>query len=258
MLLRDGAGAVTTGVNAGYVLTPRGALVVDALATVEAAASLHRELELADSPAAYTVLTHSHPDHLAGLGLLGAPVVAQQYCDERLRSRAAGGWEPPFPMVLPELVFTAGLTLRLGQVTAVVEHLGGHTAGSSIVYLPELELCFAGDLLFVERYPFVREARLQDWMRALDALRARPLRTVVPGHGPVLEGGRVRAEVEQLKTFFARMLDAAGDAQARGLTRAEAVATGLFPELPGLEGQQRERWEQCVERAWAERLGLTA
>ncbi|MEW6524187.1 MAG: MBL fold metallo-hydrolase [Bacillota bacterium] len=244
MLLTEAAGAFVTWVNAGYIITARGTVVVDALASLDDAHQLRQEIrDNGGADPVYVVNTHFHPDHVTGNQAFEAPVIAHQAC-------TAQGANPWFVAVHPEITFSHGLTLQLGGTTIHIEHLGGHTACSSTVYLPDHQLCYSGDLLFVGRYPFVKDASLQDWVRALQRLAARPVRIMVPGHGPVLEGSHILKEIQARIDFFQQLLTAARRARAQGMPLDAAANSGLFPELGDLG--RGERWLQCVERAWTE------
>src|SRR4051812_33078025 len=74
-----------------------------------------------------------------------------------------------------------GLGLRVELL-----HLGpGHTAGDTVVWLPDQRVLFAGDLVFSGVTPFVLMGSLDGSLRVLDRLRALEPLHVVPGHGPL-------------------------------------------------------------------------
>ena len=52
--------------------------------------------------------------------------------------------------------------------------------------MPDRDIAFVGDLLFVKAYPVSIDADMLAWRKTLDALAAEPrsLR-LVPGHGPI-------------------------------------------------------------------------
>jgi glyoxylase-like metal-dependent hydrolase (beta-lactamase superfamily II) len=61
----------------------------------------------------------------------------------------------------------------------------GHTESDLILYLPEDEVVFAGDLIFNRSHPYLGDGnipRWKDWLEFLDSLR---IKTLMPGHGEI-------------------------------------------------------------------------
>ncbi len=56
-------------------------------------------------------------------------------------------------MVLPDVTFDQRIEIDLGEVTCVVQHVGGdHAADSVIVYVKEEKILFLGDCIFPKIY----------------------------------------------------------------------------------------------------------
>ncbi len=84
-------------------------------------------------------------------------------------------------------------TLQLGGLDFVLQPAGpAHTPEDLVVWVPQLKLLFAGDLVFRGRIPFVGQADSGRWISALDTLlafdaahhRARPRPGVGTAHAP--------------------------------------------------------------------------
>jgi len=125
------------------------------------------------------LLTHGHHDHSAGAArlaeLTGAPVAA---ADPAHRRGAAGGLGPG------EVLAGAGCELR-------VVPSPGHTADSVCLLLPADGALLTGDTVLGRGTTVIAEdGSLADYLASLDRLRAlagaERLRTLLPGHGPVL------------------------------------------------------------------------
>ena len=88
----------------------------------------------------------------------------------------------------PFLTYANGVTLWSGDLRCEVRYVGtpAHTTNDSIVWIPEREVVFAGDLLFNGGTPFALMGSISGWIEVLETV-LRPLgaRTLVPGHGPV-------------------------------------------------------------------------
>jgi glyoxylase-like metal-dependent hydrolase (beta-lactamase superfamily II) len=127
----------------------------------------------------------------------------------------------------------AGYTVQLKHVTP------SHTDNDLIVYLPELDLLHAGDLLFNGHHTFVdvsAGASTRGWDQSLAAAIAmcKPTTRVIAGHGPVTD----RAGLQRQRDYFNQLREAASAAIKQGKTRAEvtalkpaAVANLAWPEL---------------------------
>ncbi|MEV1005555.1 MBL fold metallo-hydrolase [Nonomuraea sp. NPDC050202] len=101
-----------------------------------------------------------------------------------------------------------------------VQALGpAHTAADSVVHVPDADVLFAGDLLFVGCTPIVWSGPIAGWIAACDRMIATGAATIVPGHGPVTDPDGVRA----VRGYLAHVAEQADTAHAQGLSFAEAI-----------------------------------
>jgi cyclase len=61
----------------------------------------------------------------------------------------------------------------------------GHTGSDCILNLPQDNIVFAGDLLFVKTNPYLSDGSLDDWERDLRNIDRLNPQIIVPGHGPL-------------------------------------------------------------------------
>lgn len=191
--------------NAGFVVTPAGVVVIDALGSPPLARRLLAEIgKVTPQPVRHVIVTHYHADHIYGLQVFkqaGATVhahaAARGYLgSDTARLRLAASREELFPWVdehtrLVEADHWLGLPdpaadfeLALGGVRFLVRPVGpAHTPEDLVVYLPDPGVLYGGDLLFRGRIPFVGQADSRAWIAALDRLLALKPRVLVPGHG---------------------------------------------------------------------------
>jgi len=101
----------------------------------------------------------------------------------------------------------------------VARELGGHSSGSTVVYVPSEGVLFTGDLVFRGRPPFLGGARPEKWLAALRTLEGWEVQTVVPGHGPV--GGR--EILAEQRVWLERFFERSDGLRRRGVPLEEAV-----------------------------------
>lgn len=188
--------------NSGFVVTPAGVVVIDALGSPELAKRLMVEIrKITTRPIHTVVVTHYHADHIYGLQVFkeaGARIVAHQAAREYLTSETArlrlqSSRQELWPwvdektrLVSADVWITNKQTFTVGGVQFVVQPVGpSHTAEDVVVYIPQKKVLFAGDLVFRNRIPFVGQADSKHWIVAMEDLLKFDTKWVVPGHGPI-------------------------------------------------------------------------
>jgi glyoxylase-like metal-dependent hydrolase (beta-lactamase superfamily II) len=193
--------------NAGFVITPGGVVVIDALGSPALATRLVAEIrKITPAPITHVIVTHYHADHIYGLQTfkaLGARIIAHRAAREyltsdtaRLRLEASRQELAPWVDEDTHLVeadewIEGDKDLMIGGVQFKLKPVGpSHTPEDLVVYLPQEKVLFAGDLVFRSRIPYVGKADSQHWIAALDALLAFDAQIIVPGHGPLSHEAR--------------------------------------------------------------------
>lgn len=64
---------------------------------------------------------------------------------------------------------------------------GGHTESDALLYLPDDQIAFVGDLLFNGTHPWIGDSNPDEWLLIYDRIEELDpvVEVVVPGHGPV-------------------------------------------------------------------------
>ncbi len=249
--------------NTGFAVGPQGVLAIDACSTERRTrAFLDTITAVSSRPIRTLVNTHHHGDHTFGNALFaGATIVAHEKA--RAEAIAFGParelpfWENPdwgsLPLDPPFLTFTDRVAVHVGDRRAEVVHVGtpAHTTNDSIVWFPDAEIVFCGDLVFHGGTPFLLMGSV---VGAIDVLEnvLRPLgaRTVVPGHGPVFHDD---APVAATLDYLRFVLDLAEKGRAAGvgpLQAAQDTDLGRFADWP-----DAERIVGNLHRAYAELAG---
>lgn len=169
------------------------------------------------------VCSHSHYDHIgsnweferrlihpAEAPVVAAPTPANTYADRLLATQdfsalpwpgwTAADWTPapaPATGLLEE-----GDTLDLGDRRFTVLHTPGHSWGSVCLWDETTGTIFCADTVYAgELFDFLPCSDVPTYVRTLERLRALPVRSAYPGHGPVLDGDGFRAVIE---TYLSR------------------------------------------------------
>ena len=122
----------------------------------------------------------------------------------------------------PTTTFSDEKSITVGDKKVDLYSVGpAHTRGDILVHLPNENLMFAGDILFVGGHPVIWDGPVDNWRKACDKILELNPDIVVPGHGPVAgqeEVRRFRAYLDEIehevrKRFNAGMseMDAAKD-----------------------------------------------
>lgn len=188
--------------NAGFIVTPAGVVVIDALGSPVLAAKLLAEIKkITPLPVTHVIVTHYHADHIYGLQVFkaaGARIIAHSKGRDYVGSDIASArlessrhelapWVDATTQVLPADDWIDGpRELLLGGQRIQIKPMGpAHTPEDLAVHLPDEGVLFAGDLVFRGRIPFVGQADSGRWVKALSEMLNLQPRVVVPGHGPV-------------------------------------------------------------------------
>ena len=217
--------------NAGFVVTPDGVVVIDALGSPQLARELIAEIRSRTGKAVtHVILTHYHADHIYGLQEFkraGARIIAHRggldYLNsDTAQSRLAASrvelapWIDADTRLVPADEWIDGpRELVVGGVRLLLQPVGpAHTPEDLVVFLPGEKTLFAGDIVFRGRIPFVGQADSRRWIAALGTLLAFDATAVVPGHGPLSTSAR--EDMELTRDYLSYLRETMGRA-ARNL-----------------------------------------
>jgi cyclase len=227
------------GANAGVIIGRDGIVVVDTLISAKEAKKFIKDIRaISNKPVKYVVNTHMHLDHTFGnceFEKLGAAIVAQteekgamkSYAEPALKNASAYGLTEKdmegTEICYPGLTFEKRMEIDLGDRTVELIYLGhSHTEGSIVVFVPDVKVLFAGDILFTNYHPNFKNGDIDGWIKALDALAGMDFAVLVPGHGP-LSG---KKDIEDMKNYLIVF-----DKKARELTAKSNDLQYIVSEL---------------------------
>jgi cyclase len=100
-------------------------------------------------------------------------------------------------LVLPTRTFSGELELHVGgREVRLIEVGPAHTPGDLIVWVPDVKVAIAADILFIQVTPIMWAGPLESWVTALERLLGLGAERFVPGHGPVCGPDEVRSLID--------------------------------------------------------------
>lgn len=186
--------------NAGFVVTPKGIVVIDALGSPILAQKLLAEIKkVSNEKVVAVIVSHYHADHVYGLQefkKIGARIYAQgegrnYLSSETARQRLIASRVDFAPwinantkLIAADVWIDQKSQLTVGGVEFLITRVGpAHAPEDLMVYVPSEKVLFAGDLVFRGRIPFVGNADSKGWLLALDEIESLKPNIVIPGHG---------------------------------------------------------------------------
>ena len=186
--------------NAGFVVTPKGVVVVDALGSPALAQKLIQEVKkVTPQKIVAVIVTHYHADHVYGLQefkKIGAKIYAQQdgmnyIASDTAKQRLIASRVDFAPwvnentkLISADVWIDKEYKLTVGGVQFLISRVGpAHAPEDLVIFLPSEKVLFVGDLVFRGRIPYVGNADSKGWLLALDRFDQFKIEVLIPGHG---------------------------------------------------------------------------
>ncbi len=222
------------GSNNSIVCTPEGLVLIDSPHRPTDAMRWRRVAQAAGE-AVYLINTDHHIDHTMGNYFLPGQIVSHARTRKMLREAAPtrayiddlldvidpegrrymGAWVQR----LPTITYQTRMELALGGLTFEITHVPGHTPNNSLVWLPQQQVLFTGDLVCELGMPAFIEANVFACLDAIRLIEQMPVRHLVPGHGQVCG----LAAARRFREWIEALLRQVEDRIDRGLTCDQIV-----------------------------------
>lgn len=226
------------GSNSGFVIGDDGVVVIDTFVSADAAKALLAEIQkLTKLPVKFVVNTHYHLDHVVGSGVYaatGAVVIAHRNVFDWIHTENLKFFVPtpkPEQKLLvqglrgPDLTYDSVIELHLGNRLVTVRYFAGHTGGDSVIFVPEAQVVFTGDLFWRKTLPNLIDGTTDKWAETDAHLAANwPKAAFVSGHGDVGTADDVKdfaGYINDLRAAIAQAIKngLTGDALANAVTQ---------------------------------------
>ena len=169
-------------------------------------------------PEQLLVLSDSHPDRSIGSRFPECPIVAQELVFriyqnrpvtfhaeeekigadyEKIRNMAGFRW------VIPEIVFSDSMDLKIHERVITVEYHPGPSIGCTWTLLKDVKCVFIGDTVLTDHVPFLADADLLRWEESLALLESPAFDgyQIVSGRSGLI----TRADVARMKEFVVHL-----------------------------------------------------
>jgi cyclase len=101
----------------------------------------------------------------------------------------------------------------------------GHTESDLFLYLPDEQIAFMGDLLFIKNQPWIGDGDVEKWKAYLTKISMLGLITLVPGHGPV----GTTNDIDTMEAYFQNVEETARQYHSKGISPAELESIASPP-----------------------------
>jgi quinoprotein relay system zinc metallohydrolase 2 len=233
--------------NSGFIVGREGVAVIDTGGSLTVGRRLRAAIRaITERPVLYVIFTHGHPDHTLGaaaflddkpifVGHRNLPGVLATHGEDYLRAARQLVGEANFAgtqIVAPSLLVEGAREIDLGGRRLKLESWpSGHTNADLTITDGASNVLFLGDLLFYGHIPAL-DGDLRGWLDNLRQLEQRPIKLVVPGHGPASMAWPEAARAEE--AYLRRLRDDVGQALRKGETMRKAA--------DGAADSERGKW----------------
>ena len=205
--------------NSGVIIGDDSVMIVEAQATPRLAQKVIEKVrEVTDKPITHVTLTHYHAVRVLGASAFGASqVIMGEKARAMVAERGQEDWDSEFQrfprlfeghesipgLTWPTTTFNDRMTVYLGNRRVDLMHLGrAHTAGDIVVYVPDANTMFTGDIVEYHSACYCGDGHFHDWPGTLGRIRNFNLDAIAPGRGDALVGAdMVNAALDLTEDF---------------------------------------------------------
>ena len=226
--------------NTGVIIGDESVMVIEAQATPRLARKVIECIRgVTDKPISHLVLTHYHAVRVLGAAAYGAgEIIMSDAARAMVVERGQEDWDSEFGrfprlfqgheeipgLTYPTTTFSDAMTVYLGKRRVDIMHLGrAHTAGDAVVWVPDAEVMFTGDIVEYHSACYCGDGHFADWGGTLEAIAAFDPVAIAPGRGDALVGRDMVAKaIESTADFIDSTYRPAARVAARGGSLKEA------------------------------------
>lgn len=215
-------------VNAFIVETTTELIIVDTTLTMSDSKALRQKADSLGKPIAGIILTHGHPDHIAGtynvspkgdVPIYALPSVKKLMLDteeakhQQWSVMFGSEWVPKW--VYPNTMVKDNDTVKIAGVNFTVMDIGsGGDCDANSIWLMEDEnkAAFIGDLIYNGNHTYMNDGSILRWLSNLDKLSPvlKNFKSFHIGHGENCDFSAIGKQKEYFLTYCSNVLKATG------------------------------------------------
>jgi glyoxylase-like metal-dependent hydrolase (beta-lactamase superfamily II) len=213
-------------VNAFIVETQKDLVIIDTTLTMSDSKALKQNADKLGKPIGGIILTHGHPDHVAGTYNIATenntPIYAldsvtklmqdtEQAKHKQWSAMFGGEWVPKW--TYPNTIVKGGQTVKIAGLNFQVIDIGsGGDCDANSLWLLEDEnkAAFIGDLIYSNNHSYMNDGSILRWIANLERLTPalNGFRTYHVGHGPACDFASIAKQKEYFQKYCAEVLAA--------------------------------------------------
>lgn len=261
------------GANYAGIVSDVGVIVVDTPMVPNQARAFRQDLTrlTGGKPFLYVVNTDHHRGHILGNQYFQpTPVVAHEQAwkhmkgyGDNFKQRVIDSFkkEPEvqaqltdIQVIIPKITFSHRLDIVRGGRDLRIIRVGGHTAATSVIWMPDESILFVGDAVWVDQHPYMAQANSKEWLDGLTYIRKFKADKIVPGRGPICG----RDATEKMSEYIRFMRARVRLNYRQGKTKQETVQSvlrevaGWFPISATIKSKTESQIKQGIGRIWNE------
>ncbi len=194
-----------------------------------------------DKPISHLVLTHYHAVRVLGASAYDArEIIMSDVAAAMVEERGQEDWKSEFDrfprlfqgheesqipgLTRPTTTFSEDMTVYLGKRRIEIMKLGrAHTAGDAVIWVPDAEVMFTGDIVEYHSACYCGDGHFGDWPETLANIAAFEPKAIAPGRGDALVGEEmVAAAIASTEDFLRSTYRPVEKVAARGGSLKEA------------------------------------
>lgn len=197
--------------NTGVIIGDDSVMIVEAQATPRLARKVIECVRsVTDKPISHVVLTHYHAVRVLGASAYGArEIIMSEKAAAMVEERGQEDWASEFGrfprlfqgheeipgLTRPTTTFSDKMTVYLGKRRVDIMTLGrAHTAGDAVIWVPDQEVMFTGDIVEYHSACYCGDGHFRDWPKTLANIAAYEPKAIAPGRGDALVGEEMVAK----------------------------------------------------------------
>lgn len=252
--------------TSGFVVTNEGVLLVDSGGTYQGAKAIHDVIKTVTDKPVKIVINSGGQDHRwLGNGYFkeqGAHIIASQAAVEDQKARlqdqmfrlgmlvgdkVLAGTEA----VYADETFDEAMEVSLGGKTFKLQMVGpAHTPGDSLIWFPEQQVVFSGDVVYIGRMLGVMpHSSSSHWLEAFAAMQALEPKHIIPGHGPATDLATAQADsgnyVKFLRDTVGEFMD--NDGTIEDIGKLDQSRFSYLQDYETLKGRNAQQVFQEME-----------